>query len=237
MAGRRGRLCRIPTPRTRPPLAGAGHPELRQAAGSRSGECPAAARLATRNSVSSWRDPDRMRLSKWPSAAPRDFPPFVPAPEPGRTAVRGSGPCVVRWPDRPDAQDAWRCGRPSARMPGWQVSPPPGAAARRIVRSRRAVRVVRAPGKLRRLLSSSVGSLARGVVSSASWVRALNPLVLAGTRLLVAGWYSLGQPAPRKRGEMGAACEHDREGRQAGGQRWPGACLSGARCLAAVRGR
>ena len=83
-----------------------------------------------------------------------------------------------------------------ARMPGWQVSPLPGAAARQIARSRRAVTIVQAPGKLRSLLSSSLGSLARGTVSPASRVRALNPLVLAGTHLRVAGWDSLGQPAP-----------------------------------------
>ena len=78
---------------------------------------------------------------------------------------------------------------------------------------------MQAPGKLRSLLSSSLGSLARGVVSSASRVRARNLLVSAGTHLLVAGWDSPGQPAPRKRGEMGAApgSATAKAGRQAGG--------------------
>ena len=78
---------------------------------------------------------------------------------------------------------------------------------------------MQAPGRLRSFLNSSLGSLVRGVVSSASRVRARNLLVLAEMRLLVAGWDSPGQSAPRKRSEMEAApgSTTAKAGRQAGG--------------------
>jgi hypothetical protein len=103
-----------PGTRDMPPGAGASRPELRHAARSRLGERPAAAALAAAMDSLTGVTLTGMRLSKWPTAPPGGIPAGCRwgRRRQGVQPSAGSGPGVIRWPDRPDAQDVRCCSGP-----------------------------------------------------------------------------------------------------------------------------